>query len=204
MAVRVAIKEKVMQCLNELHPNPNNGTLNSIMEFNIDGFLDEAGKRVALSAPLSALGGGVDSDTIALTALADGSGRIKLPADFLRLIRFRMTGWHRPVTGNEVIKEDSPIYALQFNKLTRGGNAKPVVAIVKGNRTLEYYSVKDGDEHKIDEFSYFPYDSLDEEFPISLFEPTAWMTTALLFDVMQEGANAEMARNKCNELLQML
>lgn len=72
-------------------------------------------------------------------------GSIVLPADFLRLVSWKMDDWERAVT--EAISEEDPLYDLQSSRYggVRGNPQKPVVAIVhrSGGLTLEFYSCHD-------------------------------------------------------------
>lgn len=75
-----------------------------------------------------------------------GSGYVPLPDDFLRLISFQMSDWHRPVT--EAITEESPQYAMQKSRFCgiKGNPEKPVAAITKWpiGLVLEFYSCTGG------------------------------------------------------------
>lgn len=77
---------------------------------------------------------------------SDGTGYIVLPSDFLRLAKFKLSEWERPVRGGNEISDDNPIYDLQKNPYLRGGLAKPIVAIIEESTEtrLEYY-VADAD-----------------------------------------------------------
>lgn len=59
--------------------------------------------------------------------LANGTGYIALPADFIRLSSFKMAAWQRPVV--DVISMTNPLFDMQKNRATRGGVNKPVVVI---------------------------------------------------------------------------
>lgn len=93
--------------------------------------LDEATIDMLRNAPLHLLEPTkVNTESATLNHYKDadnGWGYVGLPTDFLRLYSFKMEVWHRPVT--KAISIESPKYALQKNKITRGGLAKPVVAI---------------------------------------------------------------------------
>lgn len=76
-----------------------------------------------------------------IVSLQDGSGYISLPNDFTERVCFKMRGWRRAV--RRAIWEDSPLYAQQKSKATRGGINRPVCAIVRNGNgyVLEYYSL---------------------------------------------------------------
>ena len=76
-----------------------------------------------------------------------GSGVIKLPDNFLRLVSFQMSDWSYPVT--VAITEESPLYAQQHSRYAglRGTPQKPIVAIVQHptGLHLEFYSCRAGE-----------------------------------------------------------
>ncbi len=75
-----------------------------------------------------------------------GSGIVKLPDDFLRLVSFQMSDWSYPVT--VAITEESPLYAQQHSRYAglRGTPQKPIVAITQHptGLHLEFFSCKAG------------------------------------------------------------
>lgn len=105
----------------------------------------EAARIVVLNAPSYLLDGG---DSLGATVTWNGtSGRMTLPADFLRLVVFKMSDWSRSVT--VPISETDPRYVQQSSRWAgvRGTPQKPVVAIVPdaSGLVLEFYSSKDGE-----------------------------------------------------------
>lgn len=131
-----------------------------------------------------------------------GIGSLPIPTDFIKINRFKMAAWQRPVT--EAISEQSPEYAQQFNKYQRGGVAKPVVAIVSNGdkKTLEYYSVPASDTtHKVKEASYIPH-MLPENLPEHLIEPLAWLTAYTVFLVMGQEQSSSAALLKVTQYIQ--
>lgn len=100
----------------------------------------EAARVVVLNAPSYLLDGG---ESLEATVTWNGtSGRMTLPADFLRLVVFKMSDWSRAVT--VPISETDPMYAQQSSRWAgvRGCPQKPVVAIVPDadGLSLEFYS----------------------------------------------------------------
>lgn len=96
----------------------------------VDKLLDEATIDMLRNAPMHMLlptKVNTESSTLNHYQNTDGWGYIGLPTDFLRLYSFKMTVWKRPVT--QAISIQSPKYKLQKNPYTRGGIAKPVVAV---------------------------------------------------------------------------
>ena len=98
----------------------------NVIDLYINSLLDETAKHIHQTAPLHAIvpndGGAIDS-----VENADGSGYVYLPSDYLRFVAFKMQGWSQDVT--EPITINDPRYKLQKYLPTRGGAAKPVVAL---------------------------------------------------------------------------
>lgn len=125
----------------------------------LDG--EQLGDNVAwLDAVSTERGGSVElGDEMSLARTAGvGAGRIVLPADFMRLLVFRMSDWDRAVY--DAIGSDDPRYALQSSRYggIRGNPQKPVVAIVNygDGLALEFYSCKGGQGVKVSEARYVP------------------------------------------------
>lgn len=96
----------------------------------VDKMLNESTINMLRHAPLQFIKPtkiNTDSEVLNHQTREDGTGHIGLPDDFIRLYSFKMTPWLRPVS--EAITIQHPKYKLQFNKITRGGIAKPVVAV---------------------------------------------------------------------------
>ncbi len=196
-----------MQVLNELMPGDN--SYNDILSFDMDNCIDEAGRRVALAAPLHMLSTSCTFSTQVSQTTANGHMLVvPKPTNYLRLIKAEMDGWNHPVYGNELITPEHSLYARQANKITAGGAHKPVVALA--NNQFEFYSLVDGfQESTTANITYFPnyaissWDSVapGESYPNPLIEPVVWQTASLLFNIMEEHDNSIVAQNRCNELL---
>lgn len=196
-----------MQILNELMPSDT--SYNDILSFDMDNCIDEAGRRVALTAPLHMLTATRTSSIQMNQTTPDGHIlRVAKPVSYLRLISAHITGWIHPVYGNELITPEHSLYARQANKITAGGANKPIVALA--NNQFEFYSIVDGyKETDTANITYFPdykitdweTESLGQPYPSELIEPVVWQTASLLFNIMEEHDNAALAQNRCNELL---
>lgn len=109
----------------------------------------------------------IDGVTASATATISQSGKvtIPLPADFMRIVIFKMTGWTRPIT--DPISDTSPLYAMQHSKYTgiKGGSEKPVAAItsVAGQKVLEGFSSPAGDS--IEKLVYLPVPKIEGTSP---------------------------------------
>ncbi|MCD8281871.1 MAG: hypothetical protein LUC22_01310 [Prevotella sp.] len=126
--------------------------------------LDEAihrnitdGVRTILSvAPVIALGEG-KSFTGGVLWGNQGAGAVILPADFYRLITFRMSDWARGVS--PAAFDSDPRYALQSSpvKALRGTAERPEVFIIQRaqGKALEFYS-SDSEDATVAEAAYIP------------------------------------------------
>jgi hypothetical protein len=71
-----------------------------------------------------------DGGEIAAVGNTDKSGYLYLPSDYLRFVTFKIQGWQQEVT--EPITVSHPKYKAQKYLVTRGGIAKPIVALNSG------------------------------------------------------------------------
>lgn len=134
----------------------------------IRSLIEEAAAAILLEAPLGLLEPTTRLTDPDIFRSPDGSGWIPLPDDFLRLVRFRMSDWARPVI--QPIAPDSLLYARQWSEWAgiRGNPDRPVVAIVNRPEglALEYFSCRDP-RATVAEALYLPrpvidrYDSID-------------------------------------------
>lgn len=94
----------------------------------------------------------------------DGTGYVRLPDDFMRLVIFKMTKWKRPVI--EAVSDTDPRYFPQKSRFLgiRGGVDKPVCALTTGNasKILEFYSLPPGEEDKsVEKARYLPLPKIE-------------------------------------------
>lgn len=197
--MRQEIIDRALKCIDEVYPEGN--SLN-VLHLPLDDFLDEAGRRIVRTAPLHALGSGRDMSRSELRPNPDGSGRVMLPADFVRLMSFRMAGWVRPAV--LAIRQSDPAYRRQSHSVTRGGPAKPVVALCDGDTVLEYYSLPAGIEHRIAEARYFGYSGIGSDYPPLLIDATVWQLAALVLSSINDANGAAVAQSRTNEYLGLL
>ncbi|MEG1622807.1 MAG: hypothetical protein RR330_05485 [Alistipes sp.] len=197
--VKDAILRKALVCIDEVYPEAN--SLNAAF-FPLEQFIDEAARFVVNAVPLRALGAGKEFDKSTLLASSDGSGSISLPPDFIRLLRFRIEGWQRPVVA--AIYDTDIRYSQQFNKTLRGGNSKPVVVICRDLGRLEYYSSSRGSFAKIAESKYFGYSIMDDTYPLLLVDLTAWKLAELVLSSMNDVPAMQLCAAKVNENMQLL
>lgn len=152
MAREYQVSELTKEIRVAIDSNRDSGQLTGIGDIDtlaldeiIGSKIAEAARIVVLNAPSYLLDGG---ESLEATVSWNGtSGRMTLPADFLRLVVFRMSDWSRAVT--VPISETDPLYARQSSRWAgvRGNPQKPVVAIVpdKDGLVLEFYSSNDGE-----------------------------------------------------------
>lgn len=195
---REQIIAQALRCIDEIYPQDNEA---NAPNFPLAEFLDEAGRRVLLMAPLHAIPSLKNLAQCPLRPHDDGSGEIVLPADFLRLARLRMEGWQRPVVA--ALPEEHPQAALQYHPIARGGAAKPVVLLTHGGSRLRYFSVP-GTEHRIAQGEYIPYVGIDDTYPEKLSDVAAWTLAALVLGISNEPAAAKAAETRAAEILSLL
>ncbi len=128
------------------------------MEQIIESKIVDAVRIVTAAAPHYLLDSGKDftTDICWDSRTGVGSGHVCLPADFLRLVSFKMSDWERAAT--LAITEEHPLYAQQSSRYAgiRGNTQRPVVAVVmrpKG-QVLEFYSCAAGEGVCIDMARY--------------------------------------------------
>ncbi len=171
--------------------------VNIANNYPINTLLDQAGREVLLIAPIGAIERSKSFKSAELLSRDDGSGTVTLPNDFVRLFRFRMRGWHKSVT--ETIATTSKKYAKQFHRATRGGVARPIVALL-GDK-IEYFSVLMDTTPVIEEAEYVYFTSVDEEFPSKLRNALIWLTAVMTLKVMGEYDAAKIATEEYERLL---
>lgn len=99
-----------------------------------------------------------------LSSKSDGTGFIKMPDDFLRILKIKMEGW--TVAVDEPVQDGTPVAIRQKCKHTRGNPIKPVCVLTingTGNVVLEYYSVEPGRTAKVEYAIYVAKPTLVEQ-----------------------------------------
>lgn len=197
--IRDEILNKALVCIDEA--SSASSELNAPF-FPTETFLDEAARWVIRIAPQYTLGVGRELPADDFKPASDGSGTMPLPNDFVRLLRFRVKGWRRPVL---IPIYDTDIrYQQQFNQALRGGDAKPVVVLCENARRLEYYSSSDGAYAKLQEARYFGFEAVHDDYPNRLIDITAWKTAEIVMATMNDATGMQFCTARVNELLQTL
>lgn len=116
-------------------------SLDALLRANIE----RAARIVAEGAPTYLLQDVMKDGTgqqIVWDATVTGAGRITLPADFLRLVWFKMSDWRYGLT--TAITPDHPLYAAQRSAFAglRGSSGKPVLVLLPSAGTERRWSVE--------------------------------------------------------------
>lgn len=196
--MRERIVNRALLCIDEAYPADEEV---DAAFFPVHRFVDEAARLLLPVVPRRLLGKGKPLPVEDFKPRGDGSGSLRLPGDFVRLLCFRMKGWQRTVT--EAIDETDPRYAQQFNRVLRGGEAKPVVAVCRGAGRIEYFSSRAGAAAKVDEAYYVGFDTVDDTYPESMVDVTAWKVAELVLGVMNDAGPMQICAARVAELLQM-
>lgn len=165
-----SLKQDVRIALDQNMVNTQLAGIGDINTLSLDDIIEskivDAARQVELSAPVELLDGGtaISSPTVTWESQAGyGPGSIDLPADFLRLVVFKMSDWDHPVY--HAITQYDPLYALQRSRFggVRGNPQKPVVAIVsKASNAagqylkLEFYSCAADSNASVSMMAYVP------------------------------------------------
>lgn len=195
MPAREQIRAKAYIYLDEVSPDVD--TIN-VAAFPLNELLDEAGAWVVRTCPLHCLGSGEEMPIKAIRKFADGSGKLPLPHDFVRLLAFKMDSWEHKVT--QPIRDTDDRYKQQSNKYLRGNDSKPIVALCDGDKALEYYSSSKGEEAEIETARYFPYTVINNNYPLVLYDVTSWKLAELIFAAANDVSGMQICQNKIQEL----
>lgn len=160
----------------------------------------DAAKLIMKAAPLHMIGNGVKPENLEISywKVYEGDSQcyavVKLPADYMRCVTFRMEDWLLPITGSDIITPESPEYALQRSRVVgvRGNKERPVLVLVpyvadateKGteedkvadateketeeDKTEYCYEAYSTDENKSCYFTYLPIPAINKSDKISL------------------------------------
>lgn len=148
----------------------------------------DAAKLIMKAAPLHMIGNGVKPNNLEISynKVYKGDSQyyavVKLPANYMRCVTFRMEDWLLPITGSDIITPESPEYALQRSRVVgvRGNKERPVLVLVpyvadateKGteeDKTEYCYEAYSTDDKKQCYFTYLPIPTISED-KISLSE----------------------------------
>lgn len=196
MDKRAEIISKAFARIDEVYPDDD--SLNA-SAFNMDKFLDDAARWVVMTAPIRALGEGVDFSAATHTHNDNGSGSVALPRYFLRLISFQMEDWPLPLVGG--LYQDDARYRQQSNAVLRGTPYRPAVFVCDGGRRLEYYTSASS---TIKVARCFAMNHVGDDYPDRLDDVTAWKVAELVLSAMNDTNAVQMCQNNIKDLLQLL
>ncbi|MEG1999689.1 MAG: hypothetical protein RR015_06710, partial [Bacteroidales bacterium] len=153
------------------------------IEYYIENKLQESLIKVFIASPSYLLEQIDARETVTPERFQDGSGRIVLPEDLLKMSLFKMRGWRRGVT--QFLDTANPVAELQNNTYTMGGIAKPAVIIYMadgGKRVLRYYSLPtELRNHEVEEALYVRIPDLSIPLEINeILLPSVTYTTAAM------------------------
>lgn len=173
--------------------------------------LTDAMQEVLLSAPLEQSDGlvlvsGCEDGVLQKEDCLDGSGLVRLPDDFLRLVSFKMDGWRRPVRAMADLSSD--LAARQGNRVLRGNPERPVAAYDHdrhGNKALHWYSLPAGTQEKrVELFEYVPVPRIEKDVdeyvmvPSLLIKQIVERTAGLVGVSMQNPAASVLLQQSVN------
>ena len=171
--------------------------------------LVEGVRTAEMNAPLALLGGGTTffgQDISWYQQEGQGSGYIKLPDDFMRLIVFQMSDWLRPVY--EAVSPTDPKYNMYRSRYpgVSGCPQKPAAVIINlpVGMALEFHSCIGGQGTFVKQAAYIPFPKIEEEkiaMPYQLKEAAIYYTAHLTAVTTQETELANRLLEICKTLL---
>ena len=161
---------------------------------------EEALKLQLLKAPEHLCGGKDISASLIPLPRQDGSGRVVLPDDMLRMIRFQMKGWRRPVI--KFFDRQHPRTALQYNPYSRGGAEKPAAVITtdnEGHTVLDYYALPPYmRRHEVKSAVYVPLPKEQNggyDIAPLLGDSVCYLCAASVYDILGQNDKAALMRD---------
>lgn len=168
-----------------LESSPN---VSDPLDLYINGLLDESSTNTIQILPKHLLP--ITKSTNTATVNTDKkTGYVEVPADYLRLISFKMSDWKREI--EEPITKDDPVYKMQGNEYVRGGISKPVLVltqkIVSGTAktVFEYFSVNYAASHTIEHFLYAA-ETAAEDLDDKLYPTLTWICAGKILQNIKE------------------
>lgn len=197
--VKIKLDELIPQGEGVVYNLESEPNVSDPLDLYINGLLDEAAKNVLQTAPKHICPVKQSLESAVANATDNKIGFVKCPDDYLRLFAFRMTEWKRQV--EDPITTNTPLYLEQSNKYTRGGTAKPVVAINQRYivdavyKVLEYYSVNT--VHTINRFLYIPIMAA-EDTPGNLWDSISWICAGKILQNINLAELSKLAFEQAN------
>lgn len=200
---REDVIKKVKVKLEEFSPFDEPKSLVAIADSNvkpinsyIEETLDTAYDDVLLLAPLHLVKENVSDIYDEKIDVVKKVGYLEVPDDYLRLHSVMFDKWERMV--NRVIYPDQAEYALQRNEYTRGGFAKPVIAI--NNNKFEIYSIRP--TMKCECFKYIPQTIEGKSvFEDTLIDMIVLQCAILVLEVFEQTNKAQVLSQELSNLI---
>lgn len=152
----------------------------------IESCLNEASDALLMAAPthIHPSPYNFSSNAVVLSSTTPTKGYVQIPANFLRLVSFKLAAWRRAVVTPVV--EGSNVHSKQHNPYARGGTWKPVMVYryepALPGHILEFYSTVGGST-AIDHALCINR-TLPENLPEIYIEPLTLVAGAMVLDIM--------------------
>jgi hypothetical protein len=200
---REDVIKKVKVKLEEFSPFDEPKSLVAIQDSNvkpinsyIEETLDTAYDDVLLLAPLHLIKENVSDIYDEKIEVVKKVGYLEVPDDFLRLHSVMFDKWKRMV--NRVIYPNQAEYALQRNEYTRGGLAKPIIAI--NNNKFEIYSIRP--TMKCEYFKFIPKTiEGNSEFEDTLIDIVVLQCAILVLEIFEQTNKAQVLSQELSNLI---
>lgn len=123
---------------------------------------------------------------------------ISLPADFLRLVRYKTTILKRPIMETDLVTEGGRDHVFMYSQYTSGGNAR-VRGCINAIDTLKLLYNATG-EGTINEATYV---AVPDEADVSetILDPVAWYVASVALQITGEVEASKNALSKVTEFL---
>lgn len=188
---------RIMQCIDEVHPDSQNDICSC---YSVDRFLDDAAIEIIKLAPKYCIKNRFDFSESPIEDLGDGTGRIKVPNDYIKLTSFKMKGWH--VSATNTITSEDKLYYKKTNRITGGGISRPI--IVHDGDYLYYYALPLGITHEVEKAEAIVSTNALDNFSEMVADCVIWLTANKLLSVSGENEAATHAREQLQYKLAIL
>ena len=170
----------------------------------IDTVLDESARELLEASPLHILT--PEAIPVAGTIVVDNKAYIPVPANYIKLYEVKYPLWKKSI--RRAITPADPEYKIQENEYTRGGYARPCVALLHtslnggpAGKYLECSKVVDGTSAPV--ALYIKTDlpeNLDNKFSNAL----SWLCVSKLMVIMEDSNKAKLAYEQYTNALNLL
>lgn len=187
--------------------------------------IEDAAKLIMKAAPLHMIGKGVKPNNLEILyeKVYEGDSQcyavVKLPADYMRCVTFRMEDWLLPITGSDIITPESPEYALQRSRVVgvRGNKERPVLVLVpyvadatkketEGDKTEYCYEAYSTDDKKQCYFTYLPIPTISKDnisLPSRLYRAVVYAIAYLTALALNAQAQASVMLSTAKQLAEI-